>query len=112
LVVERKTRRVPLQAVLPAAVPERIFKRTRPSGRVELAKRGNAVEVRTRGVRRFTLLLSPDRFDLAQPVRVSVNGRPAFEGRIQRSLETLLMWAARDDDRTMLFGAELRLDLP
>jgi PDZ domain-containing protein len=111
VVVVRKARRVPLQAVLPAAVAERIFKRTRPSGRVELVRRGNAVLVQTRGVRRFTLLLSPDEFDFAQPVRVSVNGRPAFEGRIERSLETLLTWGARDDDRTMLFAAELRIEL-
>ncbi len=70
------------------------------------------MEVRTRGVRRFKLLLSPDEFDFDQPVRVSVNGRTAFDGRVQRSVLTLLTWAARDNDRTMLFGAELRIDVP
>lgn len=110
--VERKGARVPLSAVLQPPAPERLFKRTRPSGRVELQKRGNRVDVQSRGVRRFTLLLSPDRFDFDKPVTVVVNGRPAFEGRVERSVSTLLAWAARDDDPAMLFGAELRISLP
>jgi len=111
--VERKGRRIALEAVLqPAAGPERVFKRTRASGRVELQRSGNQVELRTRGVRRLKLLLSPDQFDFDQPLRVVANGRPVFEGRLQRSASTLLTWAARDNDRTMLFGAELKLDLP
>jgi hypothetical protein len=56
---------------------------------------------------RFTLLLSPDQFDLTQPIRVTTNGRVAFEGRAEPSVRTLLKWAARDNDRTMLFAAEL-----
>jgi hypothetical protein len=40
-----------------------------------------------------------------------VNGRPAFDGKVEKSVATLLKYAAIDNDRTMLFGAELRLDL-
>lgn len=83
----------------------------RPSGRVDVARRGNTVEVSTEGVRAFTLLLSPDELDLGQPVTVRVNGRVAFHGRVEPSLETLLRWAARDNDRTALFAAELRIDV-
>jgi hypothetical protein len=35
------------------------------------------------------------------------NGRVAFEGKLVKSLATLLKWSARDNDRTMLFGAEV-----
>jgi predicted esterase len=91
--------------------PEPIFPRRRPSGRVDLVRRGNVVEVMTRGVKAFTLLLSPSKFDFARPVRVSANGRTVFEGRVDPSLSTLMKWAARDNDRTMLFGAELPIDL-
>jgi predicted esterase len=112
MAVERKGRRQTLEATLERAGPEPLFRRTRPSGRVELEKRGNHVFARTRGVRQFTLLLSPDRIDFEQPVRVTVNDRLAFEGRVQRSVETLLTWAARDNDRSMLFGAELPITLP
>jgi len=86
-----------------------MFDNRRPSGRVDLVRRGNAVAATVWGVAEFTLLLSPDQFDLAQPIRVTVNGRTAFEGRVEPSLETLLRWAARDNDRTMLFTAELHI---
>jgi hypothetical protein len=33
----------------------------------------------------------------------------AFEGSVAKSVETLSTWAARDNDRTMLFGAELHV---
>jgi hypothetical protein len=38
---------------------------------------------------------------------VTVNGQTTFDGRVPPSVETLLKWAARDNDRTMLFAAEL-----
>jgi membrane-associated protease RseP (regulator of RpoE activity) len=88
-----------------------MFIPSRSSGRVDLVKAGNTVQAHTRGIAAFTLLLSPDAFDFSQPVRVTVNGRVAFDGRVERSLETLMKWAARDNDRTMLFGAELKLEV-
>jgi hypothetical protein len=84
-----------------------MFEHKHRSGRVDLARTGNLVQATTAGVRRFTLLLSPDQFDFTQPLRVTVNGRTAFEGRVEPSTKTLLKWAARDNDRTMLFGAEI-----
>jgi len=50
-------------------------------------------------------------FDLNQPVKVTVNGREVFNARVQPSLETLLKWAARDNDRTMLYAAEIKIKL-
>jgi hypothetical protein len=55
------------------------------------------------------VLLSPDVFDFAQPIKVVVNDRVLYEGRVERNLGTLLKWAARDNDRTMLYGAELKI---
>ena len=84
-----------------------MFPPAAPSGRVDLVRAGNRVEARTRGVAAFTLLLSPDQFDFSRPVTVVVNGRTAFDGMVQKSVKTLATWAARDNDRTMLFAAEL-----
>jgi hypothetical protein len=42
-------------------------------------------------------------------MRVETNGTVAFEGTVAKSVETLARWAARDNDRTMLFGAELHV---
>jgi hypothetical protein len=79
------------------------------SGRVDLTRSGNTVTATARGVKEFTLLLSPDRFDFARNVKVIVNGRVAFDGPVEKSVATLTKWAARDNDRTMLFGAELKI---
>jgi predicted esterase len=84
-----------------------VFPRRKAAGRVDLVRKGNTVEVSTKGVRRFTLLVSPDEFDFAAPLKVMTNGRVAFEGKLEKDIPTLLKWSARDNDRTMLFGAEL-----
>jgi membrane-associated protease RseP (regulator of RpoE activity) len=91
--------------------PRHLFARGAPPGRVDLTRAANTVTAVTRGVAGFTLLLSPAQFDLAKPVKVVVNGRTAFEGKVEKSLATLLKYAAVDNDRTMLFGAELHIDL-
>ena len=84
-----------------------LFRRYRSSGRVDLVRDGNTVRATTRGVAAFTLLLSPDVFDFAKPVTIVADGQTVFEGLVKKDVGTLMRWAARDNDRTMLFGAEL-----
>jgi hypothetical protein len=79
------------------------------SGRVDLVRRGNTVRATTTGVAEYTLLISPDRFDLTRPLTVVTNGHVSFAGMVEKSLPILLKWASRDDDRTMLFGAEIHV---
>jgi acetyl esterase/lipase len=88
------------------------FPRPRPTGQVELERKGNTVEVLSSGVRRFTLLLSPAQFNLDQVITVRVNGKVVFQGTVPRKVETLLEWALEDRDRTMLYLASLTIDLP
>jgi hypothetical protein len=90
----------------------RLFERERPSGRVDAVRRGNSFDVRTRGVQTFTLLISPDVVDVAKPVRVTVNGKSVHAAVVKKDLGTLLRWAARDQDRTMLYAAELHISVP
>lgn len=78
--------------------------------RIELERSGNTVSVRSFDVRRYTLLISPEDFDLARPVVVETNGRTSFRAVISPSVAMLLKWAARDEDRTRLFAAELEID--
>jgi poly(3-hydroxybutyrate) depolymerase len=91
--------------------PRHLFARAAPAGRVDLGRSGNTVTATTRGVAAFTLLLSPDQFDFGRPVKVVANGRTVFDGKVEKQLRTLLKFAALDNDRTMLFGAELHIDL-
>jgi acetyl esterase/lipase len=98
----------------PTALPgesELMFPPGQPSGRVDLVRTGNRVEAKTRGVAAFTLLLSADQFDLTRPITVVVNGRTAINRVVPRDLGTLLKWAGRDNDRTMLFGAEVSVEV-
>ena len=88
-----------------------MFPRQRESGRIDLIRTENRVEARTRGVAAFTLLLSPDQFDLNRAITIVVNGRTVYDGMVRRDIRTLLKWAARDNDRTMLFAAELPIAL-
>jgi len=94
-----------------AASPVLLFPHAKPSGRVDLVRTGNSVRATTRGVAEFTLLVSPDGFDLSKPVRIVANGRTVFDGRVKESLATLMKWAAHDNDRTMLFAAEIHVKL-
>ena len=99
----------------PTALPGEsaaMFPRQRESGRIDLARHGNSADVKSRGVAAFTLLLSPDQFDLNRAVTVVVNGRTLFDGNVQKDIRTLLKWAARDNDRTMLFAGELHVAVP
>lgn len=97
----------------PTPLPRRVpfFTHSRPSGRVDLVRDGNTITAITRRVGSFTLLLSPDQFDFSKPIKVVVDGRAMFDGMVKKDLATLLKWAARDNDRTMLFAAELPVKL-
>jgi len=88
-----------------------LFNRDKKPGRVDLVRNGNTIQATTRSVASFTLLLSPDRFDFKQPIKVVANGRTVFDGRVENNLKTLMKWAARDNDRTMLYGAELKIKI-
>ena len=91
LVIDKLAPKGPNQPNLPDVnlitdVGPMIFESTRPSGRVDLVRSGNTVTATTTGVAAFTLLLSPDAFDLSQPVKVEANGRTVFNGRVDPSV--------------------------
>lgn len=86
-----------------------IFVTNAPVGRVDIRREGNQFRAQTRGVAAFTLLLSPAVIDFARPITVIADGRTVFEGVVQKSVATLMKWAARDHDRTMLYAADIRV---
>src|SRR5262245_57602058 len=94
------------------AMERTLFEHAKPSGRVDAARSGNAFDVKSRGVQAFTLLLSPDAVDFTKPVRVTINGKVAHDAVVNADATTMLTWAARDQDRTMLYGAELHVLVP
>lgn len=110
--IERDGKPLTLQleiAADPASRPFEAFRHTQPSGRVDVERTGNSIVVKTHGVKRYTLLVSPDQFDLKQPITVTTNGVSSFSGKVTPDVGTLLRWAAQDNDRTMLFAAEIEI---
>ncbi len=81
------------------------------SALVDAVRDGNTVTIEAYHARRFTLLISPDEFDLDQPIRIVTNGEVSFEGLVEPRVATLRKWAARDHDRTMLFAAEIKVEI-
>jgi hypothetical protein len=88
-----------------------MFSRSAPSGRVDIERNGNSFRATTARVASFRLLLSPGVVDFSRPVTVEIDGETVFDQIVAPNLETLLRWASRDNDRTMLYGAELRIDV-
>jgi predicted esterase len=88
------------------------FQHTKRSGRVDIRRNGNAFDAVVRDVASFTLLLSPDAIDFDRPVTVTVNGKPVFNSVVKKDAATLLKWASRDNDRTALYAAELKIAVP
>ena len=88
------------------------FMHRAPSGRADVERVGNTFIATTRGVRALSLLLSPDVVDFDQPIVVRVNGKEVFRGPVKRDVSVLERWAARDRDRTMLYGAQLAIEIP
>jgi hypothetical protein len=94
-----------------AGTDGRMFRGSARAGSVDLQRTGNTVQATTKGVTAFTLLLSPEQFDFKQPIKVIANSREMFNGRVEPNVGTLLKWAARDNDRTMLYATELHIKL-
>ena len=88
------------------------FRHTKRSGRVDIRRKGNTFDAIVRDVAAFTLLLSPDAIDFMRPVVVTVNGKQVFSGTVRKDNVTLMRWAARDNDRTSLYQAELKIAVP
>jgi len=89
-----------------------VFRHKRPSGRVDVHRDGNLFVASSHGVKEFRLLLSPDVVDFTRPVSVTVNGRQVFNAAVTKDSRVLMTWHARDNDRTMLYGAEVRVVVP
>ncbi len=99
-------------ATFPDAKPEPAFERGATWGAIELTQQGNAFTVTTRNVEGFDLWLGVGAVDFAAPVVVTVNGAEVFRKVVAKDVAFLLERALEDDDRTMLYGAGVSIDVP
>jgi predicted esterase len=88
------------------------FRHTQRSGRVDIRRTGNIFDAVVRDVAAFTLLLSPDAIDFSKPVIVTVNGKQVTSTTARKDPVVMARWAARDNDRTAIYAAELKIAVP
>lgn len=84
----------------------------KPWGQVRLERQNNKVIANTIGVKKFRLLLSPEEYDFSKPVQIIVNKKEVFNGKLEKSVDTLVKWNDIDKDREMLFAAEMEVVVP
>jgi dienelactone hydrolase len=77
-----------------------------------VTRQDNSFTVSADGAAEFTLLLSPDEVNFNESITVIANGEVVFNDRVSPNASTLLEWAGKDLDRSMLILAELKILLP
>ena len=58
-----------------------------------------------------TLFLNEELFDLSQPVRVVVNGKEAFNGKVKPAVEAMVKSCAEFFDPERVFPAEVTVEI-
>jgi hypothetical protein len=79
--------------------------------RVHATREGNRIAVKTRGVKRVTVLVSDQGLDLKKEVVVSVNDRVLFRGKVVPDARAILEEARRMKDRALVFSNRITLDV-
>jgi hypothetical protein len=67
----------------------------------------NVLDVKAQNVSKFRVFLSPNLLDLKKPLKVTVNGKAAFEGPVKTSLKFLLKYLDEHRDAGMVFVGEV-----
>jgi predicted esterase len=79
--------------------------------RVVALTRKQTIHVVAQGVSKLTLHLDPKRINPSKAVRVFVNGKRLFKGKVEPTLETVAQSYARSGDPALTYTHSLQLDL-
>lgn len=78
---------------------------------ISVTRTDNNFTVLVDGAEEFTLLLNPDEVNFDENITVTANGEVVFDDRVTPDANTLLKWAGKDLDRSLLILAELKITL-
>ncbi|MFC2079704.1 PDZ domain-containing protein, partial [Candidatus Bipolaricaulota bacterium] len=87
-------------------LPDPIYRRDVLAGSIRATAVGNEIEVSVSHVGRYSLFISSQQFDLAQPILVTTNGQSSFSGEITPDVRFMLERAADDLDRELVYEAK------
>ena len=71
--------------------------------RVEGAFKGNRIDVKTRGVKTYTVLISDEMLDLSKEIEIHTNGNLSYRGRVEPDATAILEEARRFKDRRLVW---------
>jgi len=111
MTVLREGEEVLLSGELPDPEGYFIFKREAPSARARVDYSANRITVEASRLGAFRILVHPDMFDLDQEVVVVVNGVEVFREMVQPDLEFMLRGYLDNRDRSLLYVAEVAVEL-
>ena len=111
LEVLREGQSVVLSGNLPPVLNYYIFARELPSACVRARFMGNRVDIEASRVGALRLLIHPEMFRLERPIMITVNGAEVFNGTVEADLEYMLRNYLQHRDRSLLYVAELPIEL-
>jgi len=88
--------------------PASLLRRSLP--RIAALRKDNRVDITTRGVERFSVLVSPEMFDLEQPIEIHTNGTLSHRGLVASDARVILE-EARFHDRKLLFVNRITVEV-
>jgi predicted esterase len=83
-----------------------------PTARVRGTIEGQAITLLTEGVKELTVCGHPELWDLDQPVTITWNGKPVFQGTFRRDAQAAAQLLLQRADWSMLFEAVQTLKAP
>ncbi|QGX38501.1 hypothetical protein [Permianibacter aggregans] len=88
-----------------------LMEQDNPRAIVEAQASGNMINVYSYSAEQFTILISPEQFDLNRPLTIYVNREKAFEQLISPDIDTLVEYAAKDMDPARLYAKALKFSV-
>ena len=89
-----------------------IFKRERPSALARALYSATRVDLDVSRVGAFRVMVHPEMFRLDEDVVIAVGGEGVYDAPVEPDLEYVLRNFLENRDRTLLYVAELAIDLP
>ncbi|TET32212.1 MAG: hypothetical protein E3J72_20200 [Planctomycetota bacterium] len=84
-----------------------ISRRAKVTGEID----GSTIKLTVEKASRVTLFLSDKMLDLDKPIKVEVNGKEKFSGKVKRSAAVAVKEALKRNDRNAVFAAALELNI-
>ena len=111
MTVLRDEEKIVLRGELPEAAGYLVFKRGVPSAVIRADFAANRIEVETSRVGAFRILAHPDMIVLDQNLVITANGETVYDDIVRPDLEFMLRDYLENRDRTLLYVAEVVIDL-